>query len=607
MLDKTAVSAAHAAPYPAHAPTHTAEEQHYPTLYKHPADFKLPPNMADYEQTVANFSWDQMVEELRLPRATGYNKATICIDDHPPEVMKRTALIWQNAKGEIETYTFDEMRKLTNRFANALVKLGIQRGDRVFIYLERVPELYIALFGAFKIGAVVGPLFSAFGPEAIRDRLKDCDAKAIVVSTNLMERVEAVKADLPALKHMILVDRHHDYMHSLHTYETRWEKLMNEASDEFDVPYTDKDELSIIHYTSGTTGKPKGAVHRHFAVVAQYATAKLVLDLKPETDKYWCTADPGWVTGTSYGMFGPWSQGCTILVYEGAFKAEDWYRLVQDHKITVWYTAPTAIRMLMKAGDDVPKKFDLSSVRHMASVGEPLNPEAVIWGQDVLSKLIHDNWWQTETGAMHVANYACLPIKPGSMGKPFPGVQMAILDEEWNPLPPGEEGHLALRPEAPSIFRTYWNRPDLYESKFRNGWYLTGDRAWRDKDGYYWFIGRTDDVINTAGHLVGPFEVESALIEHPAVAEAGVIGKPDPERMEIVKAFISLKAGYEPSLHLKEEIQMFVRTRLAAHAYPRELDFIHSLPKTRSGKIMRRLLKARELGLPEGDTSTLED
>jgi acetyl-CoA synthetase len=322
---------------------------------------------------------------------------------------------------------------------------------------------------------------------------------------------------------------------------------------------------------------------------------------------YWCTADPGWVTGTSYGMFGPWALGASMLVYEGPFKAEDWYKIIQENQVSVWYTAPTAIRMLMKAGEEVASQYNFSSLRHLCSVGEPLNPEAVIWGQKVLGHVFHDTWWQTETGAMQICNYPCMDVKPGSMGKPFPGVTSGILDDAFNPLPAGQEGHLAIRPLAPSMFQTYWHKEAMYHSKFKNNWYVTGDRAKMDEEGYYWFIGRSDDVINTAGHLVGPFEVESALIEHPAVAEAGVIGKPDPERLEIIKAFISLKKGFEPSQALEQEIKNFVRTRLAAHAYPREIEFLSGLPKTRSGKIMRRLLKARELGLPEGDTSTLEE
>lgn len=587
-------------------PTSAEHSSHYPTIRKQNGPDT--PNMQDYGQLYQGFQWNTWAEKnLSLPRENGVNKATVCIDGHPPEVMKRNALIWQATNGDQETYTFEDLRRKTNQFANALTSLGIKKGDRVFVYLERIPEIFITLFGALKVGAVVGPLFSAFGPEAIKDRLEDSGAVLVVTNPDLKERLDSVLPDLPAIRHVILVDRKQEYTHPLKSHEVRYEALMSKASEQFKVPYTDPDDYSIIHYTSGTTGKPKGAVHRHAAVIAQAATTKYILDLKPETDLYWCTADPGWVTGTSYGMFGPWALGVSMLVYEGPFKAEDWYQLIQDHKVTVWYTAPTAIRMLMKAGEDVAAQYDFSSLRHLCSVGEPLNPEAVVWGQKVFGHVFHDTWWQTETGAMHICNYPCLDVKPGSMGKPFPGVVAGILDDAFNPLPAGEEGHLAIRPEAPSMFRAYWNKEAMYNSKFKNGWYVTGDRARVDEDGYYWFIGRADDVINTAGHLVGPFEVESALIEHPAVAEAGVIGKPDPERLEIIKAFISLKQGYEPSAHLEQEIKNFVRTRLAAHAYPREIEFLSGLPKTRSGKIMRRLLKSRELGLPEGDTSTLED
>ncbi|HZE88556.1 MAG TPA: AMP-binding protein, partial [Verrucomicrobiae bacterium] len=349
-----------------------------------------------------------------------------------------------------------------------------------------------------------------------------------------------------------------------------------------------------------------GAAHVHQAIHGHWATARYVLDLHDD-DIYWCTADPGWVTGTSYGMFGPWSNGITSVVYHGGFNAEAWYRVIEKYRVTVWYTAPTAVRMLMKSGEALAKRFDLSSLRYVCSVGEPLNPEAIVWGMKAFGMPIHDNWWQTETGCIQIANYPVMEVRPGSMGRPFPGVTAACVDERGREMPPGEEGDLVLKPRWPSMFRTYWNKDEMYASRFKDGWYHTGDRARMDADGYFWFIGRSDDVINTAGHLVGPFEVESALVEHPAVAEAGVIGKPDEERMEIVKAFVSLKDGYEPTDALKREIQEFVKVRLAAHAYPREIDFIKSLPKTRSGKIMRRLLKARELGLPEGDTSTLED
>ena len=579
----------------------------YPIIQKGSVSaLPVTPYMADYETLYQTYTWNTTEQELRLPRVNGYNKATICIDDHPLDVMARPALIWQAINGKQETYTFADLKRESSKVAHLLKNLGLCKGDRVFVFLERIPELYIVLFGVLKTQAIIGPLFAAFGPEAIKDRVQDCEARFIITSPHLKSRVDDILQDCPSLEKVIIVDRAGMYTQP-QPHEVLYYPAIANLPDTFDVPYTDKDDLSVIHYTSGTTGKPKGAVHRHYAVVSQAATTKYVLDLHPESDIYWCTADPGWVTGTSYGMFGPWAWGVTSVIYEGPFKAEVWYRILQDYKITVWYTAPTAIRMLMKAGDALVQDYDFSCLRHTLSVGEPLNPEAVVWGQKVLGHVFHDNWWQSEIGCIHISNYACMDVKPGSMGRPHPGIVAGILDDAGHLLPAGKEGNLALRPTAPSLFQAYWKKPDLYQSKFQDGWYITGDRATKDEDGYYWFFGRADDVINTAGHLVGPFEVESALIQHPAVAEAGVIGKPDADRLEIIKAFISLKSGYVASEALKKDIQTYVRNLLAAHAYPREIAFVETLPKTRSGKIMRRLLKARELGLPEGDLSTLED
>jgi acetyl-CoA synthetase len=472
------------------------------------------------------------------------------------------------------------------------------------MFLERIPECYFTAFGTLKLGAVIGPLFSAFGPDAVKDRLHDSGAKVLVTSPELWARVLEIRDDLPDLEHVILVTRRHQAEPG--DGIVLWDEVVGSQSAEFEIERTDPEDWSVMHYTSGTTGKPKGAAHVHNSIVSQYATGKYVLDLHDD-DIYWCTADPGWVTGTSYGMFAPWSNGVTNLVYEGGFGAGHWYSLIEKYRVTVWYTAPTAIRMLMKAGDEAAKKHDLTSLRYTMSVGEPLNPEAVIWGEKAIGLPFHDNWWQTETGCILIANYPAMEIRPGSMGRPFPGIEPGIIDEQGNILPPGEEGDLAVRPGWPSMFRIYWNKKDMYDSRFKNGWYITGDRARMDADGYYWFVGRSDDVINTAGHLVGPFEVESALIEHPAVAEAGVIGKPDPVAMEVVKAFVSLKEGFEPTDQLRRELIRFSRDRLGSAVAPREIDFLPGLPKTRSGKIMRRLLKARELGLDEGDTSTLED
>ncbi len=562
---------------------------------------------SDPDHSYRGSVWEDVQRELDWLPGGFLNKAHECVDRHalgPREAKK--ALIWEGKNGESETYTFADLKRESDKFANVLKALGIEKGDRVFMLMERVPELYIAFFGGLKTGAVVGPLFSAFGPEPVKDRLLDSGAKILVTQPALRSRIADIIPDLPQLQHVIVVNTALRDPSPLAEGDLSYEALMSEASPEFEIVKTAMYDYSVMHYTSGTTGKPKGAVHCHQAIVQQYATGKWVLDLH-EDDIYWCSADPGWVTGVSYGILAPWSCGATQVIYEGGFRAGAWYELIDNRRVTVWYTAPTAIRMLMKAGTDAPKRHDLSSLRHILSVGEPLNPEAITWGLPVFQQAIHDNWWQTETGAILIANYPAMDVRPGSMGKPIPGVEAAILDDHYDPLSAGEEGHLAIRPGWPSMFRTYWGDSERYNSRFRKGWYITGDRAWFDEDGYFWFVGRTDDVINTAGHLVGPFEVENVLIEHPAVAEAGVIGKPDPIAMEVVKAFVALNDGFEPTDKLRSEILGFARRRMAAGIAPREIEFIPSLPKTRSGKIMRRLLKARELGLPEGDTSTLEE
>jgi acetyl-CoA synthetase len=570
------------------------------------ANLTSPMNPWDCEKNPP--SWDAMHIQLNLPKATGYNQATVCLDGHPDAILNKTALLWVSATQEVEHHSFLALSLASNQVANALTALGTQPQDRIFLFLERIPELYVSFFGGLKCHAILCPIFPAFGPEALLDRLQDAEASIVFTSPALKPRIDAIASQVPSLKTIVVVDRAHQWQPnpSASVQELDYYQWIAPQSCQFTVAHTPAETPSIMHYTSGTTGKPKGALHQHGACIAQAATAQWVLDLSVN-DVYWCTADPGWVTGTSYGIFGPWALGVTQLVFEGAFKPETWYSLLERFNVSVWYTAPTALRMLMKHGSDLPKSYQFKALRHICSVGEPLNPEAIIWGRDVFDQEIYDTWWQTETGSIHITNRIGLPVRLGSMGKPFPGVEACVLDDTFTPLPLGSEGALALKSAAPSMFKTYWNNQSKYESRFKNGWYLTGDRASVDTDGYFWFVGREDDVINTAGHLVGPFEVESALVHHPAVAEAGVIGLPCPERMEVIKAYISLKTGFVETPELLKEIALFVRSKLAAHAMPREIEVIESLPKTRSGKIMRRVLKARALGLPEGDTSTLEE
>ncbi|MBE3595528.1 MAG: acetate--CoA ligase [Hydrogenibacillus sp.] len=563
------------------------------------------PNLRDYEETYRTFRWED-VEQAFSWQATGkVNMAYEAIDRHAETWRKnKIALYYSDAKRE-EQYTFLQMKELSNRFGNVLRKLGVQKGDRIFIFLPRSPETYVSLFGIIKVGAVAGPLFEAFMEQAVKDRLADSEAVALVTTPELLPRVPY--RELPALRHIILVGAEDVPPADGHTAFYSYEAEMAEASRELNIEWVDREDGLILHYTSGSTGKPKGVYHVHNAMIHHYQTGKWVLDFK-EDDIYWCTADPGWVTGTSYGAFAPWLNGVSTVVRGGRFNPDDWYRTIEKYRVTVWYSAPTAFRMLMGAGEDVVRKYDLSSLRHVLSVGEPLNAEVVRWGLRVYGQRIHDTWWMTETGGQLIVNFPSVPIKPGSMGRPFPGVEVAILDDEGREVPRGEIGNLCIKTPWPGMMRKIWKNEAKYQEYFKfPGWYLSGDVAAMDEDGYVWFKGRADDVIMTAGERVGPFEVESKLVEHPAVAEAAVIGKPDPVRGEIIKAFVALRAGYTPSEELKEDIRQFVKTGLAAHAAPREIEFRDSLPKTRSGKIMRRVLKAWELGLPTGDLSTMEN
>ncbi|PWU70103.1 acetate--CoA ligase [Gracilibacillus dipsosauri] len=559
-------------------------------------------NLKNYETSRKDFDWEEIKKEFSWYKTGKVNAAYEAIDKHAEDPTKKDKIALQySAPGREESITFEQLSKKSNQVANVLKKHQIEKGDRVFLFMPRSPEFYASFFGILKVAAIAGPLFEAFMEQAVRDRLEDSEARMLITTPELLDRVPV--EELPQLEKVLLFHADQDVDGDKFI---DFEKEIDNASDSFDIEWVDLEDGMLIHYTSGSTGKPKGVYHVHHAMIQHYATGKWVIDLK-EDDIYWCTADPGWVTGTSYGIFAPWLNGVTNVIRGGRFTPESWYETLEKYKVTIWYTAPTALRKFVSAGDELVKQYDFSHLRHIMSVGEPLNPEVITWGERVLGLRIHDTWWMTETGAMLIVNLPCMEIRPGSMGKPIPGVDAAIVDNEGNELPPNQMGNLAIKKGWPSMMRAIWNNPGKYESYFINDWYVSGDSAYMDEDGYFWFQGRLDDVINTSGERVGPFEVESKLIEHQAVSEAGVIGKPDPERGEIIKAFITLNPGYEASDELLEDIRLFVKTGLSAHAAPREIEIKDSIPKTRSGKIMRRLLKSWELGLPTGDTSTLEE
>lgn len=579
----------------------------FPTITKPQTETSSGHNLHQYQAEYQTFSWQDAWKKI-AGNENHVNIAYEAIDRHVDNGFgEQTAMRFLRKNGSTDEISYQDLKVSTNQFANLLESLGLSKGDKVYGLAGRVPQLYTALLGTLKSGCVFTPLFSAFGPEPIRSRMEIGKASVLVTSEKLYrKKIADWRDDLPFLKHVLLFDIKHECPEGCLDLDD----VLQRQSSDYQVADTGAEDMSLLHFTSGTTGKPKGAVHVHGAVVHHIHSAFYALDLKAG-DIYWCTADPGWVTGTSYGVIAPLCHRVTMLIDEAEFEPEHWYQVLQDQQVNVWYTAPTAIRMLMKAGTDIVSNYDLSNLRFLASVGEPLNPEAVLWSQDVFGKPFHDNWWQTETGGIMIANFASMPVKPGSMGKPLPGITATIIHKgEDGTLEPSADpdmpGELALKVGWPSMFRDYLHERERYEKCFVDGWYLTGDQALIDADGYYWFVGRASDLIKSSGHLIGPFEVESALIEHEAVAEAAVIGIPDDVAGEVVKAFVALNPGYTFDEATRKSIMAHARKKLGSSVAPREIEVRSNLPKTRSGKIMRRLLKARELGLPEGDISTLE-
>lgn len=572
------------------------------TIIAKPEAVRRAANLPDYKRGYRDFSWLKARAELAgLPEGRGLNIAFEAVDRHALGARKdHVAVRWLGKDGARSDTTYSELAAASNRFANVLQALGIAPGELVCSLLGRLPALYVTVLGTLKQRAVYSPLFAAFGPEPIKTRLTLGRAKVLVTTPKLYARkVAPIRDQLPELKAVLLVDDGSPGPAPAGTLS--FDALMLRASTLFTIAPTRHSDPALLHFTSGTTGAPKGALHVHEAVLMHRISARYALDLRPD-DVFWCTADPGWVTGTSYGIIAPLTLGLTLVVDEAEFDVERWYDILERERISVFYSAPTAIRRLMRAGAEPVRRRDLSRLRFLASVGEPLNAEAVVWSQELFGRPFHDNWWQTETGAIMIANYAGMDVKPGSMGRPLPGIHACVVrraGDKAQLVPDGAVGELALEPGWPSMFREYIHDPARYAKCFAGGLYLTGDLVRRDPDGYYWFVGRADDVIKTAGHLVGPFEVESALMEHAAVSEVAVIGKPDPVAGEIVKAFVFLKPGIVASETLQRELVGFARTRLGPAIAPREIELVSGLPRTRSGKILRRLLRARELGLPD--------
>jgi len=579
-------------------------------IKKLPSDEGLTPNRKDYREIRSSFSWEQVRQGLDgLPDDMGLNIAHEAIDRHALGSLKgNTALRYISVSGQTRDYTYDELKKLSNRFANLLRHLGITKGEAVFATTGHIPELYVGAFGTLKNQSVFCSLFSAFGPNPLATRLSLGKARVLITTKQVyLRKIQTLRSQLPDLEHVLITD-HSPHSGELPTATLDLNAMLEQQSDQFTIPPTDPETQALLHFTSGTTGKPKGVIHVHAAVVAHYASAKYALDLHPG-DIFWCTAEPGWVTGISYGVVAPFVIGATIIADSGAFDAEGWYRLLQDQGVNVWYTAPTALRMMMRLDIDLAQKYDLSHLRFVGSVGEPLNAEAVLWGMKALNKPIHDTWWQTETGAIMIANLAIMDIKPGSMGKPLPGIEVAIVERDDKEgikflERPDVCGELVLRTGWPSMFRGYLDEQQRYQNCFIDGWYLTGDLVRRDEDGYLWFVGRADDMIKSAGHLIGPAEVERVLLIHEAVAEAAVIGEYDPLIYQSVKAYITLKSGCKGDDTLKREILAHARKSLGATLAPRVIEFCDDLPRNFSGKVLRRVLQTHEKDETSKNNST---
>ncbi|MBI9073275.1 MAG: acetate--CoA ligase [Melioribacteraceae bacterium] len=578
-------------------------------------------------------SWDKVIDDSEKPFYKWFTGAKTnivynCIDRHLSDNRKnKLAYIWEGENGEFQSLSYFALYRETNKFANVLKSMGVSKGDRVTIYMGRIPEIVISMLACARIGAIHSVVYGGFSVEALHERLEDSQSKVLIVADGAYQRGKIVPlkeiADealqrAATVEHVLVVRRTGQDINMEFGRDMWYHELMNMpfAKNKCDAEEMDAEDPLFMLYTSGTTGKPKAILHTHGGyMVGTYATLKYVFDIN-DSDRYWCAADPGWITGHSYIVYGPLLNGATSFMYEGAPNfpyPNRWWQMIEKYGISILYTAPTAIRGLMRFGDAWPGRHDLSSLRLLGSVGEPINPEAWKWYHKVIGSEkcpIMDTWWQTETGMFMITPMPCVPLKPGSGTRPFPGIQMDILDEEGKPVKDNEEGYLVIKTPWPAMIRTIYKDPDKYVEQYWSKYpdvYLTGDSARRDKDGYYWIIGRVDDVIKVSGYRLGTAEIESALVSHRDVAEAAAIGLPHEVKGNAIYTYVILRSGVNGSKELADELVKHIAHEVGPIAKPERIEFVDSLPKTRSGKIMRRVLKAKALGLDPGNLSTLED
>ena len=553
-------------------------------------------NLPDYDTADEEFEWTELYDAADWDAPDSLNIGHEVCDRHATN-REKVALYHVDTEGELTILPYWKLAEQSNRFANVLDDIGVDPGERVFTYMPRIPEHYVALVGALKYGAIFGGINERFGPDGISYRLDDCNATTVITTSDNRETVETALADVPSVENVLVVDRAEG---QLHDGDIEFGAALDDASREFEAEATGGEDDALLYYTSGTTGRAKGVLHKHRWVAGVAATQKYTVDLQ-EGDLYWSTGDLGWLTGP-INTLGAWFWGASLFTYEGEFEPEAWVDLLDRFPITVLFSVPTAYRML-REHDDLFDDADLD-LRLALSIGEPLSPGVVTWGEETLDVTILDTYGQTETGNMIINNYPTMEVRPGSMGRPLPGVEAAIVDPDTGEqLPPGETGQIAERPDFPCFFAGYWEQPEKTEDCFVDGpdgeWYLSGDLGRVDEDGYFWFEGRADDVIISAGYRIGPFEVESALGEHEAVAEAAVVPKPDEERGNIVKAYVVPSQGTDPDTAIKTDIKNSIKTELAAHEYPREIEFLEELPKTVTGKIRRTELRDRTESEPQ--------